>query len=332
VRSEPGISREIVDGVLQGLRDLGFHAEGAGAAPSGIVPGDRADALLENASQQLGLPALSLALANKIPIGGLGLADYATWVGPTLGAGLHRLKRHYGLFTQRVSLALVDKPPHARLRFTRDPALRPGRHWVEFSMAMIASRVRELMGPDGRFDRVTFQHPAPGPIGAYESHFACPVAFEAEEDALHFASALLAQPLRGAAAALGDILEARMRELEVPAQEPDAFLGQVRRALVEALDDGETQLVHLAKRLSTSRRTLQRELERRGTSHKVLLDDLRKQRALHLLEDRTLPVSEIAARLRFTDPSSFFRAFRRWTGASPAEQRRTIAVPAKRAP
>jgi AraC-like DNA-binding protein len=70
-----------------------------------------------------------------------------------------------------------------------------------------------------------------------------------------------------------------------------------------------------------SPRTLQRRLASSGTSHRDLLDEIRRERARHLLSDRTLAIADVAGRLGFSETSAFFRAFRRWTGTSPQSYR-----------
>jgi AraC-like DNA-binding protein len=52
-----------------------------------------------------------------------------------------------------------------------------------------------------------------------------------------------------------------------------------------------------------------------------LLEQCRKEQALVLLGDRELPVKAVSHALGYADPSVFFRAFRRWTGTSPAAYR-----------
>jgi AraC-like DNA-binding protein len=67
--------------------------------------------------------------------------------------------------------------------------------------------------------------------------------------------------------------------------------------------------------------TLQRRLGAEGTSFQRVKDQSRREAAECLLRDDTLTVSEIAARLGFSDASSFVRAFRKWTGRTPAQCR-----------
>lgn len=100
-------------------------------------------------------------------------------------------------------------------------------------------------------------------------------------------------------------------------------IGQrVRSALLEALPSGLVAMDAIARKLAVSKRTLQRRLEAEGTSYVDVVRQTRESLARHYLQNTALPVSEIAFLLGFGEPSSFYRAFRDWTGRSPDQLRR----------
>jgi AraC-like DNA-binding protein len=94
-------------------------------------------------------------------------------------------------------------------------------------------------------------------------------------------------------------------------------VASVRRVLMRRLGEGELALRHVADELRMSARTLQRELRDAGTSFAELLRDTRRDRATFYLRQSQLTLSEIAFLLGFDTPTSFFRAFARWTGQTP---------------
>lgn len=96
---------------------------------------------------------------------------------------------------------------------------------------------------------------------------------------------------------------------------------RVRAVLLEALPGGIADAAHVARTLAMSQRTLQRSLEQEGTSFATLLRDVRASLARHYLERTALTMQEIAFLLGFGQPASFFRAFRDWTGHTPAAAR-----------
>jgi AraC-like DNA-binding protein len=315
-----GISAEIVTPVRLVLERLGVNvAELAQPVPDSagsFVAGSAADALLDRASETLKDEALGITLAEQIPIGALGILDYALSTSSSLGDAMQRVASHYALATDRVRMQVVQDAEGARVSLDRRPGLDHSRHWIEFSLAVIAMRCRQAVGEALTFDGVHFVHASPRSTSRHEAFFRCPIRFEQPQDCLRFPAALLARPLLTASAALADVLDARMRELTPAVAEEDRLLQDVRRAIVEGLDRANVSLEVVLQQVRMSRRTLQRELSRRKTSHKQLLDEVRKERALVLLQ-RDAKVAEVALQLGFSEPSAFFRAFRRWTGSSP---------------
>ncbi len=66
-----------------------------------------------------------------------------------------------------------------------------------------------------------------------------------------------------------------------------------------------------------STRSLQRQLAQGGTNYSDLLEAVRRQKAIALLKDSKLNLTEIAHQLGYSDPANFSRAFKRWTNLSP---------------
>lgn len=110
--------------------------------------------------------------------------------------------------------------------------------------------------------------------------------------------------------------EARESELERPTDA--AFLESVEAALSEAFSRRQATSEFVASQMSISSRTLARRLAESGTSFRAVRDWVRRDIAIRRLvaEDS---IGEIAYDLGFADRSSFHRAFKRWTGYTPAE-------------
>ena len=68
-------------------------------------------------------------------------------------------------------------------------------------------------------------------------------------------------------------------------------------------------------------RTLNRLLAAEGTSYRQLLDALRSELAARHLAGDDVSIAEVGFLLGFSELSSFHRAFKRWTGRTPAEFR-----------
>ena len=77
----------------------------------------------------------------------------------------------------------------------------------------------------------------------------------------------------------------------------------------------------LADMLGLSTRTFARRLKDAGTSYAKLLQRVQTERAKSYLRHTSVPISEIAERMGYSDPAAFTRAFQGWTGRTPARWR-----------
>jgi len=100
------------------------------------------------------------------------------------------------------------------------------------------------------------------------------------------------------------------------------FTGSIKQALSAYIMDGKPSVELAADLCSTSTRSLQRKLVKRGISFSGLVDQIYFDAASHMLQDHDTKVSDIAHTLCFDDASHFSRSFRRIAGISPREFRK----------
>jgi AraC-like DNA-binding protein len=101
----------------------------------------------------------------------------------------------------------------------------------------------------------------------------------------------------------------------------DGLLTSVRKAVGEAMRDGEPTLTQVARKIAMKPRTLQRRLKDHGLDFKRLVAGTRRHFSQNYLRDRRHTLTEIAYLLGYSEVSAFNRAFRRWTGSTPSEYR-----------
>jgi AraC-like DNA-binding protein len=95
------------------------------------------------------------------------------------------------------------------------------------------------------------------------------------------------------------------------------------RSLLWKTEGGLRSPAEVSSAVHMSPRTLRRKLESQGQSLSALYDGERRDRALSLLALPDLSLVQIAERLGYRNVQSFERAFRRWTGTTPAAHRRS---------
>ena len=142
----------------------------------------------------------------------------------------------------------------------------------------------------------------------------------APRPAVTFAADVLALPMRRADTDLFGYFNAQAEALLEATPGDDAVV-RTRRAILEGLKGGDPTVGQVASVLATTESTLRRRLAERGTSFKVLVEEVRLELVRCYLVNPRLSLSEVAFLLGFSEPSAFHRAFRRWTGRTPLEFR-----------
>ncbi len=162
-------------------------------------------------------------------------------------------------------------------------------------------------------------HAAPAYADAYERIIGVPVTFGTSRNAMEITEAFFTLRLSKAPRYVFGSLSARADELMKSLDALQSVAARVEAMLLPVLHTGDVTMNNVAARMGVSRQTLYRQLKAEGTSFDSLLDSLRHQMALHYLSGEKVSVNETAYLVGFSDPSSFSRAFHRWTGTRPGQ-------------
>jgi AraC-like DNA-binding protein len=103
---------------------------------------------------------------------------------------------------------------------------------------------------------------------------------------------------------------------------PVAFLDALRQTLLLHLQETDLGVDVVARLSGMSRQSLQRKLKASGTTLSAQIVEVKQQRAQELLVETDQSVVEVATALGFSNPTSFARAFKSWTGVSPRDYRK----------
>lgn len=196
------------------------------------------------------------------------------------------------------------------------------------AIAALVSFLRRLLPEVSAVPQVSFvfARPDESACAAYDAFFGCPVQFAAGSTQVALPVEWLARRLPHSDPVVREQLDQQARALLLVLPEANAFDRALQQALVRRLPEGEVALQLVAQDLHLSVRTLQRRLQQRQFSWRGLLDRTRQQLAEQYLADAALQLGEVALLLGFSEQSAFNRAFRRWTGTTPARFRRSLRL------
>lgn len=95
------------------------------------------------------------------------------------------------------------------------------------------------------------------------------------------------------------------------------FADSLQQMLKSRLQDGYPDVILSAAAARMSVRSLQRRLTAINLNYSLLIEQVRFDEAVRLLQEPALKIIDIAFDLGYTDAANFSRAFKRWTGVSP---------------
>ena len=154
----------------------------------------------------------------------------------------------------------------------------------------------------------------------YEDYFGVRLT-RSNVNGVTFSSKDALRPFLTASDAMWSIFEPDLRHRMADLDRRATTSEKVRASLTESLASGRYRLEDVASRLAVSPRTLQRRLRTEGTTFQQVLDAVRHDLAGSYLARSDFSNEQIAFLLGYEDPSSFFRAFRAWTGRTPEASR-----------
>ena len=332
------VSTEVTRPIIEYLRTTGVDLSGLKAATG--LDSDAFTALdgsvfIENelrlwdwAAQATGDAHIGLTMAGGMQLNQLGLVGYLCLQQPTLRDLIATYSQFHRLLHQAATLAQGDQPGAETIEhyFSRD-GMGPGRHANEMTLGSAWKVMSDLATRDLRLEAVDFQHDPPASLTFYHRFFGPQVKFSFNQpiNRLVFPLHTFATPLKTPDESLAKILREQAQAALAMLPEPKGVEEQARGLIPELLVAGEATIDQVAARMGMSRRTFQRRLKGEGLVFRDILEQVRREMAIHYAHDPAITISEIGFFLGFSELPAFSRAFRRWTGVSPRDFRQRQA-------
>lgn len=315
----------MLDGLQKAGMDLGEVARLAGLDADDLkkpLTPEQADRVFVAMYEKAANPAAGLAVGLQPMRPELfGVVGFAGMLCPNFGAALARIAR-YNALVSACQIDLRTGPEECEARIHYAGPLRPysrARLDIQMGTLLVFGRTfteRPLMPV-----RLTLTQ-QPSYHALYAGAFGCPVLFDQPHDAIVFRRSDLELPLVSAnprvAAMFEDAAEQDLQRYEAAGRGTAAA---VRAILEQQLHGDVPDIESVSAALSLSARTLQRRLAHEDVRFSALLDEVRLDMARRYLSAGRATLTEISYLLGFSEPNSFFRSFKRWTGKTPAEFR-----------
>jgi AraC-like DNA-binding protein len=329
---ESTVSMVVVRGLVQAVEQAGFDPGAflrtAGLEPIRLqshevrVPRSEIYRLCELAIDMTGDPGLGLHWAAKLSERMFVPVSHLITNGSSLRQCFELLAQFVRLLADDAGYQIVEEEQKVTLVSLPIDAESPRmqQFLAEMMLAGFWRLIRSFV-PSAKPECASFRHRAPAHRAEYTRMFEGAELFEQPFTRLVFDRSLLdaSSTLKDddVREALQSVAERRLMRLT----EGMPYALRVSEYLVREGWPDRTDMESAAAGLGTSARSLRRRLADEGKSYSDVLSDALATIAKTFLRGQRHTIQEVAYEMGFSDPSTFHRAFKRWTGTTPSAYR-----------
>jgi AraC-like DNA-binding protein len=260
----------------------------------------------------------------KLKSGSLAFLCRCAMVQPSLAAGLNSGLGFLSLMLENMPAELVRQQSLAEIVLLEDNP-DPRRAFTYFTYWMIVHGVAcWLAGRRIPIMAIELRCAQPDFCDDYQVMFSENLRFDRPRTRMIFSADCLDLPIKRTAEELKRFLAHAPANILVRYRDPESLANRIKHDLRQLPAEQWPETDALAQRLCTSASTLRRRLAEEGQTYQGLKDSVRKELAIVWLAEPAISFADIAARLGFADTSSFYKAFRKWSGSNPGHYRSLI--------
>ena len=317
--SIPGLLREFDCDPEAVLASVGLDTEKF-SDPDTEIPYFAASRLLARCVSATRCEHFGLLVGRRAGPSSLGVAGFMLGSAADIATALHDLQQHLNLHDQGGMLVLRAEKDIVLLGYTIQETRAEATDQIyDLSIAVACNIMRNLCGQSWNPTEVLLSRRLPQDLMPYRRFFRAPLHFDAAQSGVKFPGRWLSHKLVSADPLLHRHLE--KEALTLHERRNISFIETLRRSLHKHLLNRSCTVTNVAMDVRMHHRSLNRRLRDHGTSFRDELDKARYTMARQLLADSTIPITRIATILNYSDATGFTRAFKRWSGTTPARWR-----------
>lgn len=287
--------------------------------PEAFLALQQAAWFVDRAARRAGIDDFGLRTGAATPITSLGVFGEVIGRSYTLRDLIRNLIRWAPSLNSGVEIT-PQAVSHDSLELRLRERIEDSRQTDEYSFMLLISALRLALGASWRPREVVLSKESRSFASGFEALSEAKIVSETGYVAVRIPRAALDNPLPAR-------LERHSRGLKsfLESTTPsDEFGTTLAKVVGSMLGVNPPSIETAAEIAGVSSRTLQRRLAAAATSFEEIVDRVRFEKALELLRNPSWKAGSVGSRLGYSDAANFSRAFRRWTGSSPADYRKRL--------
>lgn len=265
---------------------------------------------------------IGLGRGTKSKPGTFSMMAHAVINTPNLGKAMERSAAFYRIVDLPIGLKVEEGSTESRLILTTEA---PERDNILEGMIFISIRFWSwLTGRPLEPAAIQLDFPEPPQADEFRRLWKGPVTYNNARNAVVFPTAWLSLPLVQNPLSLSKFLKDSLALIIVGNQQPIGLTEQIKAIISKGYGNAFPDFAQVCESLNMTPQTLRRRLKEENTSYQAIKDNIRQDAARFYLAKEELSIDEIALMMGFSEASSFHRAFKKWTGQTPAGYRREL--------
>lgn len=281
--------------------------------------------LLQGCAVKWDVPDIGIRMAGFQAIDFLGPVALVTRMERTVRGALHAIIANLVIYSNATIVALEEEGDAATMILNRRSDAPDTRENAELIAAQGKITLDAIVAKRVPLIEANFICGQGSSAKAVSAFFDCPIRYDAPRNAFSFERAVLDRPIEKSDLAYHALIKRYLADAH--AEVTGNLRENVRAEIARQMEFGQCTLESVAYALRMAPRSLQRQLRSEDTSFRDLLDEWRRERALSMVTNTRLPLSEISHALGYSEQSIFSQAFRRWYGDAPLRIRAGTAPP-----
>lgn len=239
--------------------------------------------------------------------------------------------RFYNLFTRDIQMDLAIKSGNLIQSFMfAEQHLAPSHFYLEFWMAIWHRFPSWAIGESITLKEVKLNYPKPSYVDELRLVFPCKITFNQNVTQLIYSYSYCEKSIIRSGQEFREYLNRAPQDIITIPSEDMSLVAKVRRQFETSSPSHIPSIQEVAKIFFISPQTLNKKLNKEGSSFQRIKDEYRLCKAINMLSSGTHSIQCISEELGYLEPRSFTRAFKRLTGSSPTNfqpsARRTLDI------
>ncbi|MEH6551653.1 MAG: AraC family transcriptional regulator [Pseudomonadales bacterium] len=254
------------------------------------------------------------------------LLCYSAINGKTIADVLRIFTEFMNVLDLDIHFSLIQQNKHAKYQLTRTSNNAISNNYVIAHMFIILHRTLCWMARARiPLTQVDFDYPSPPYSSEYRYLFyGAPVSFDKADSAMSISEHYLALENTRTIDELNVFLKRMPLTILSQTIDEDLLSAQIRSWMERQINRHKhaPDIDAASSYLKRHPQSIRRQLNKEGTSYQSLKMEVRRDMAINLITRSDDSIEGIAAKLDFSEPSAFIRAFKSWTGLTPLSYRK----------